>query len=540
MATGNSALATVATPQAREVIRFDAAQRQMIRDMYARGSSDSEFAALMTVAEARGLDPRLQQCHFVKRYDSKLEREVWAVQVSIDGLRSQAESTGDYDGQDEPEFIAEAGVIVAARVRVWRKSISRPFVGVAYFDEYVQTKNVSVFDPATKKNVTTKAPTTFWVKMRRTMLAKCAEALAIRKGFPHTAGLYTPEEMGQAENDRPERAQVEVVVSSADPQLGGGDDEGYTRLIAALAGETLPVSKERAADLWIEHCVWRENAPPLVRPENGALAQSTIVKATRTVGDDPRTSAFGSTAAFTNAVKHSQYRVAHENYAALTGDVVECTTPEQIAHAWMDHADALAALPADAHAFALAFCGSRVSACEGGPKQGQAWLKKRIAELGGTPPEKPTRGPTGKNATGDHAVATIGNGAASTSASESAPTNTVDPDPEREAIATESASAAPEADAAYRLASLQQAWTDGEVTLETWRAHLASKDAVPAVANSFAANVHKFGRAAEASPYRGVACDRLGALGVPEFERGAVLDIAVKERAAKSASKAAA
>ena len=173
---------------------FSDEQRQMIRDSYANGASDDAFAMLMEIARARRLNPLLKQVHFVERWDSNKGRKVWSTQVSIDGLRAIAERTGIYAGQDEPEFIeGPDGALKACKVRVYRKDWGdRPAVGVAFFSEYVQT---------TKEG----KPTSFWQRMPRTMLAKCAESLALRKAFPEdTSGLYTPEEMGQADNDRPE------------------------------------------------------------------------------------------------------------------------------------------------------------------------------------------------------------------------------------------------------------------------------------------------------------------------------------------------
>lgn len=173
-----------AKPLAR-ALDFTPEQRKMIRDTFANGASDAEFAVLMEVAKARNLNPLLRQIHFVKRWDRAKGCEVWSTQIAIDGLRAVAERTGIYAGQDEPEFEEAGGKLVCCKVRVYRKDWQRPAVGVAHFAEYAQRKKDGSL-------------TQFWNDKPHIMLAKCAEALAIRKAFPEdTSGLYVAEEMGQ-------------------------------------------------------------------------------------------------------------------------------------------------------------------------------------------------------------------------------------------------------------------------------------------------------------------------------------------------------
>lgn len=165
---------------------FTAEQEQMILKTFLGGATREEAAVLLEIVKRRRLDPFARQVYFVKRWDSQKREEVWAIQTSIDGLRSLAERTGQYDGQDEPAYGEdEAGKF--CKVRVYRKdwSPNRYAMGIAYLDEFIQKKKDGTV-------------TAFWARMPRLMLAKCAEALAIRKAFPEdTGGLYIAEEMGQ-------------------------------------------------------------------------------------------------------------------------------------------------------------------------------------------------------------------------------------------------------------------------------------------------------------------------------------------------------
>jgi phage recombination protein Bet len=197
----SSELATVDRTQRLE---FSAEQRALVRNTFANGANEQEFAVLMEIAATRRLNPFMKQIYFVKRPDKKAGRDVWSCQVSIDGLRAIAERTGKYDGQDEPEYTYnDKGEILSAKVKVYRKDWSRPSVGIAYWDEFVQTTYEG-------------KPTRFWQQMGHVMLGKCAEAQALRKAFPEDmSGLYTGDEMQQAERQR----EPEIVEQPAPPQL---------------------------------------------------------------------------------------------------------------------------------------------------------------------------------------------------------------------------------------------------------------------------------------------------------------------------------
>jgi phage recombination protein Bet len=161
---------------------FNQDQIDLIKSQVAIGATNDELKLFLNQCKRTGLDPLLRQIYFMKR-GSKM-----TIQTSIDGFRVIAERSGDYAGQDEPEFeeIGLDGQLKCAKVKVYRFRGDTRYcaaVGVAYMSEYKPQQGQDFM----------------WNKMPHTMLAKVAEALALRKAYPQDlSGLYTGDEMDQA------------------------------------------------------------------------------------------------------------------------------------------------------------------------------------------------------------------------------------------------------------------------------------------------------------------------------------------------------
>lgn len=226
---------------------FNREQIELIKGTIAKGASDAELALFLAQCSRTGLDPFSRQIYWIARGGKG------STQVSIDGFRVIAERTREMDGQDVAwcdtdgvwtDVWLKKEPPAAARVLVYRKGCSHPFPGIAKWSEY-------------------NAGGPMWQKMPANQLAKCAEALALRKAFPHQlSGLYTPDEMAQAGEplvveapkvQRPEPPVGCVYLDAVKPQKWGaevtlstgevvyGKGQQFTALLEAIVQEGVAV-----------------------------------------------------------------------------------------------------------------------------------------------------------------------------------------------------------------------------------------------------------------------------------------------------------
>jgi len=179
------------------------------------------------------LDPFSAQIYLVKKGR-------YTIQTGIDGYRIIAQRTGEYAGQEGPFWCGRNGQFrdiwleeahpAGAKVGIYRKGFIKPVWGVATWSSY---GNNSLM----------------WQKMDDGMLAKCAEALGLRKAFPDDlAGIYTAEEMAQADHVDQIDMLDEVTKIETAAERSRALTEALRHRLVEIAAET-DLDAERAGKL---------------------------------------------------------------------------------------------------------------------------------------------------------------------------------------------------------------------------------------------------------------------------------------------------
>ncbi len=193
---------------------YTAAQIELIRMTVAKDTNDMEFNLFFEAARRYRLDPFRKQISALVFNKDKADKRQMAIIVGRDGLRAIAARCGDYRPASEAaEWVTDEKLksptnpagLVSCAVRLWkqdRQGTWNPVYGEAYWEEYAPIKDEWAYNEAERKRAPTGNKTVDgnWGRMPRVMLQKCAEAQALRAGWPDEfGGLYAEEEMHRAE-----------------------------------------------------------------------------------------------------------------------------------------------------------------------------------------------------------------------------------------------------------------------------------------------------------------------------------------------------
>lgn len=233
-------LAVVRDERARVTKEELESLREVVRNVIAPKANDDELTFFFKVCESVQLDPFKRQIYLIPRWDTRAKKEVHQPQSAIDGLRAIAQRTGKYRGQIGPFWTdrehkdADGKAIwtdvwldpehppAAAKIAVLHADFDEPLWAVAVWEAYVQTytKNEQTFLAGQ------------WGKSGYNQLAKCAEALALRRAFPEeTAGLVTVDEVQSEYEDgqATQQQEPEVIRLAAAEALASDIEPGVER-----------------------------------------------------------------------------------------------------------------------------------------------------------------------------------------------------------------------------------------------------------------------------------------------------------------------
>jgi phage recombination protein Bet len=189
----------------------------VLQDSVYPGAKPESIKMVINVCRASGKDPLKKPYHIVPMqvstgnktadsWDEKVWRDV--IMPGINDYRTDAARTGQHAGTSDPEFgediTEKLGEVTITYPKWCRVTVSRIVGGqVVEFS----AKELWKENYATKSSKSVE-PNAMWKRRPYAQLAKCAEAQALRKGFPEVGAQPTADEMEGKEIDITSEAQV--------------------------------------------------------------------------------------------------------------------------------------------------------------------------------------------------------------------------------------------------------------------------------------------------------------------------------------------
>ena len=186
---------------------YSNSQIALIQRTLGKDLSPDEFNVFIEMSRRFGLSPMQRQIYAVVYNANKPDKRKVSYITSIDGYRAIAARSNDYKPDPEaPRIVCDEKLksttnpegIEYAEVSVCRYIHGdwHAFPARAYWSEFAPLKTVwKDRKPTDQKQLGGK-----WGDMPRIMISKCAEAQALRKGWPEDlSSLYAQDEMDQAD-----------------------------------------------------------------------------------------------------------------------------------------------------------------------------------------------------------------------------------------------------------------------------------------------------------------------------------------------------
>lgn len=265
-----------------------------LRAEFGKGFTDTQWGWVVSECRARNLrigSHLVPQLRRAKEYDSTTGAYVFVSKpfliTTIAALRLVAQRTGEYAGQapEEYVYIDKEGLpnVVSnvplpdpenktlprepwvVRTKVYRKGFTEPMIGIARFEAYAGMQKTQ--DGKWRL-------TDMWAKRGPEQLAKCSEALSLRKAFPEEmSNLFLSEEIRNEEEAPPPTEPVALAPAPSAPSVPKVDHTPAVPTIDPRPGEEIPTLEEIVLDKPAGTLPKRPGRKPKAEiPVNGKLA----------------------------------------------------------------------------------------------------------------------------------------------------------------------------------------------------------------------------------------------------------------------------